>query len=136
VTWASVDVKTGRPIEVPGARYETEPFNIAPGAPGGHTWHPNAYSPDTGYIYIPTWENYSAMAPQQRPASGPPPLIAFGGRIDRTTLKPHAKQADMAGCRPGDPSARKMVGKRRRARATSGVLAGGNLVFMGNTAAT
>ena len=30
VTWATgVDLKTGRPIEVPGARYETEPFNIA-----------------------------------------------------------------------------------------------------------
>ncbi|RYZ65441.1 MAG: PQQ-dependent dehydrogenase, methanol/ethanol family, partial [Proteobacteria bacterium] len=38
VTWATgVDPKTGRPIEVPGARYETEAFNIGPGAPGGHT---------------------------------------------------------------------------------------------------
>ncbi|HHX83257.1 MAG TPA: PQQ-binding-like beta-propeller repeat protein, partial [Pseudomonadaceae bacterium] len=80
VTWASgIDLETGRPIEVPGARYETEPFNIGPGAPGGHTWHPNAFSPLTGLVYIPTWENYSAMVPQVRPAEGPPPLIAFGG---------------------------------------------------------
>jgi PQQ-dependent dehydrogenase (methanol/ethanol family) len=136
VTWATgVDLKTGRPIEVPGARYETEPFNIAPGAPGGHTWHPNAYSPDTGYIYIPTWENYSAMAPQQRPASGPPPLIAFGGRIDRATLKPHAKQADNGWLQAWDPIARKTVWSTPKGpRATSGVLATrGNLVFMGNS---
>lgn len=136
VTWATgVDLKTGRPIEVPGARYETEPFNIGPGAPGGHTWHPNAYSPITGLIYIPTWENYSAMAPQQRPASGPPPLIAFGGRIDRATLKPHAKQADNGWLRAWDPVARKVVWETEKGpRATSGVLAtGGNVVFMGNS---
>ena len=136
VTWnTGVDMKTGRPIEVTGARYETEPFNVAPGAPGGHTWHPNAYSPDTGYIYIPTWENYSAVAPQQRPASGPPPLIAFGGRIDRNTLKPNANQADNGWLQAWDPVARKTVWTTPKGpRATSGVLAtGGNLVFMGNS---
>ena len=136
VTWATgVDLKTGRPIEVPGARYETEPFNIGPGAPGGHTWHPNAYSPETGLVYIPTWENYSAMAPQQRPANGPPPLVAFGGRIDRATLKPHNKQADNGWLQAWDPVARKAVWETPKGpRATSGVLAtGGNLVFMGNS---
>lgn len=137
VTWTTgVDLKTGRPIEVPGARYETEPFNIGPGAPGGHTWHPNAYSPDTGLIYIPTWENYSAMAPQARPAPGvAPPLVAFGGRIDRATLKPHNKQADNGWLQAWDPVARKVVWETPKGpRATSGVLAtGGNLVFMGNS---
>jgi quinohemoprotein ethanol dehydrogenase len=137
VTWASgVDLATGRPIEVPGARYDTEPFNIGPGAPGGHTWHPNAYSPDTGLIYIPTWENYSAMAPQVRPTDGkPPPLVAFGGRVDRATLKPHAKQANDGWLQAWDPIARKVVWETPKGpRATSGVLAtGGNLVFMGNS---
>jgi PQQ-dependent dehydrogenase (methanol/ethanol family) len=137
VTWATgVDLKTGRPIEVPGARYETEPFNIGPGAPGGHTWHPNAYSPDTGLIYIPTWENYSAMVPQAKPAPGAaPPLVAFGGRFDRATLKPHNKQADNGWLQAWDPVARKVVWETPKGpRATSGVLAtGGNLVFMGNS---
>jgi quinohemoprotein ethanol dehydrogenase len=137
VTWASgVDLATGRPIEVPGARYETEPFNIGPGAPGGHTWHPNAYSPVTGLIYIPTWENYSAMSPQVRPTDGkPPPLIAFGGRVDRATLKPHGKQANDGWLQAWDPVARKAVWETPKGpRATSGVLAtGGNLVFMGNS---
>ena len=136
VTWnTGVDMKTGRPIEVKGARYETEPFNVAPGAPGGHTWHPNAYSPDTGLIYIPTWENYSAIAPQQRPANGPPPLVAFGGRVDRATLQPNNKQADNGWLQAWDPVARKAVWQTPKGpRATSGVLAtGGNLVFMGNS---
>jgi len=137
VTWTTgVDMKTGRPIEAPGARYETEAFNIGPGAPGGHTFHPNAYSPVTGLIYIPTWENYSAMAPQAKPAPGTaPPLVAFGGRVDRATLKPHNKQADNGWLQAWDPVARKVVWETPKGpRATSGVLAtGGNLVFMGNS---
>ncbi len=137
VTWNSgIDMKTGRPIEVPGARYEKEPFNIGPGAPGGHTWHQNAYSPETGLVYIPTWENYSAMAPQVRPTDGTlPPLVAFGGRIDRATLKPHNKNANDGWLQAWDPVARKAVWETKRGpRATSGVLAtAGNLVFMGNS---
>ncbi|MEO6186120.1 MAG: PQQ-binding-like beta-propeller repeat protein, partial [Steroidobacteraceae bacterium] len=62
VNWnTGIDMQTGRPIITPGARYLTENWNVAPGAPGGHTWHPNAFSPLTGLIYIPTWENYSVM---------------------------------------------------------------------------
>ncbi|MFZ9583380.1 MAG: PQQ-dependent dehydrogenase, methanol/ethanol family [Pseudohongiellaceae bacterium] len=137
VTWAEgVDVATGRPIEVPGARYETEPFNVGPGAPGGHTWHPNAFSPKTGLLYIPTWENYSAMSPQKMPESGIPPLVAVGSRdIDRATLKPHNKQANDGWLQAWDPVARKPVWEAPRGpRATSGVLAtGGDLVFMGNS---
>lgn len=136
VTWASgVDLVTGRPIEVPGARYETEQFNIGPGAPGGHTWHPNAFSPLTGLIYIPTWENYSAMAPQQMPANGIPPLVAFGGNIDRETLKPHNKQANDGWLQAWNPVTRKVVWESPKGpRATSGALAtGGNLVLMGNS---
>jgi len=136
VTWnTGIDLKTGRPIEVPGARYRTEPFNVGPGAPGGHTWHPNAFSPKTGLIYIPTWENYSPMVPQQMPKEGPPPLIAFGGRFDRETLKPHNKQANDGWLQAWDPVARKVVWETPKGpRATSGVLAtAGNLVFMGNS---
>ncbi|MEO6081245.1 MAG: PQQ-dependent dehydrogenase, methanol/ethanol family [Steroidobacteraceae bacterium] len=136
VTWASgVDLKTGRPIEAPGARYETEPFNIGPGAPGGHTWHPNAFSPITGLVYIPTWENYSAMS--QPAADARPTLVAIGRPdIDRATLKPHNKQANDGWLQAWDPVARKVVWETKRGqRATSGALAtAGNLVFMGNSA--
>jgi mono/diheme cytochrome c family protein len=65
----------------------------------------------------------------------PPPLVAFGGRIDRATLKPHAKQANDGWLQAWDPVARKVVWETPKGpRATSGVLAtGGNLVFMGNS---
>lgn len=54
VTWASgIDPETGRPIEVPGARYESELIVMKPGALGGHNWHPMSFSPETGLVYIP-----------------------------------------------------------------------------------
>jgi PQQ-dependent dehydrogenase (methanol/ethanol family) len=54
VTWASgVDPETGRPIEVEGMRYKEKPALVMPAPYGGHNWHPMAYSPDTGLIYIP-----------------------------------------------------------------------------------
>jgi PQQ-dependent dehydrogenase (methanol/ethanol family) len=140
VNWATgVDLATGRPIEVPGSRYEKEPWNVSPGAPGGHTWHPNAYSPDTGLLYIPTWENYGTMAdlpPRATPAPGGFSLgVAFGVRVDPKTLKPYARQADIGRLKAWDPVARKVVWESEPGqRATSGVLAtAGNLVFMGNS---
>ena len=136
VTWAiGIDEDSGRPIEADGARYTDEPFNIGPGAPGGHTWHPNAFSPLTGLIYIPTWENFSAMAPQQMPEEGPPPLIAFGGQIDRDTLKPHNRQSNDGWLQAWNPVTREVVWESERGpRWTGGALAtAGNLVFMGNS---
>jgi mono/diheme cytochrome c family protein len=133
-----IDLKTGRPNVLPGARYETEPYNIGPGAPGGHTWHPNAFSPRTGLIYIPTWENYSVMTPQKMPDNGKPPLVAVGGRLDaaaQAALKPHNKQANDGWLQAWDPIARKAVWETPHGpRATSGALAtGGDVVFMGNS---
>jgi len=43
VNWASgVDLKSGRRTSCRGggARYEQEPWNLAPGVQGGHSWHP------------------------------------------------------------------------------------------------
>jgi quinohemoprotein ethanol dehydrogenase len=141
VNWATgVDLKTGRPIEVSGSRYENEPWNVSPGAPGGHTWHPNAYSPLTGLIYIPTWENYGTMA-NLPPSSGPPNGrfsigVAFGVKVDPKTLKPYDRRADIGVLKAWDPIARKVVWHSEPGqRATSGVLAtAGNLIFMGNSA--
>jgi quinohemoprotein ethanol dehydrogenase len=55
VNWAThVDLETGRPVEVQGARYEEHRFNIMPGPWGAHSWHAMSYNPDTGLVYIPT----------------------------------------------------------------------------------
>ena len=54
VNWAThVDLKTGRPVEAPEARYLESPFQAIPGPLGSHNWHPMAFSPDTGLVYIP-----------------------------------------------------------------------------------
>ncbi|HEV2704231.1 MAG TPA: PQQ-dependent dehydrogenase, methanol/ethanol family [Steroidobacteraceae bacterium] len=139
--WAKgVDMKTGRPIVEPGARYGTQPWDLAPGVQGGHSWHPNAFSPETGLVYIPAWEAYFTMA-------GPPPGsvqapghfslgINMGARVDPATLQPYARSGVKGRLEAWDPIARKVVWQSEASangRPTSGVLAtAGNLVFMGN----
>jgi alcohol dehydrogenase (cytochrome c)/quinohemoprotein ethanol dehydrogenase len=58
INWAThVDLATGRPVEVKGARYtKDKPFNMLPGPQGAHAWHAMAYSPDAGLVYIPVQE--------------------------------------------------------------------------------
>ena len=62
-TWAShIDIETGRPVEVPGARYEVDAAYITPNAYGAHSWHSMSYSPQSGLAYIPSQHyasNYS-----------------------------------------------------------------------------
>jgi quinohemoprotein ethanol dehydrogenase len=141
VNWAKgVDMKTGRPIVQEGARYGTQPWDLAPGVQGGHSWHPNAFSPDTGLVYIPAWEAYFTMA-------GPPPGsvqkpgqfslgINMGARVDPATLQPYSRSGVKGKLEAWDPISRKIVWQTEAStngRPTSGVLAtAGNLVFMGN----
>ena len=55
VLWATgVDKSTGRPIEVPGSRYDDVPFLMAPVGLGGHNWHPMAFSPTSGLVFLPS----------------------------------------------------------------------------------
>ncbi len=74
VNWAThIDMETGRPVEVQGARYDEtgSAMKITPGPAGAHSWHPMSYSPDTGLVYIPAKQepfiyrhdsNYEAQA--------------------------------------------------------------------------
>ncbi|MFT4937548.1 MAG: quinohemoprotein ethanol dehydrogenase [Paraglaciecola sp.] len=58
VTWAThIDQTTGRPVETETARFVGKtPSLQLPGPIGAHNWHPMAYSPDTGLVYIPAQE--------------------------------------------------------------------------------
>jgi quinohemoprotein ethanol dehydrogenase len=64
-TWAShIDIETGRPVEVPGARYEVDAAYITPNAYGAHSWQSMSYSPQSGLAYIPSQHyasNYSDL---------------------------------------------------------------------------
>ena len=54
VTWAKeVDMKSGRPIEVEGSRYEDGEETVWPGPMGAHNWQPMSYNPGTGLVYLP-----------------------------------------------------------------------------------
>ncbi len=55
INWATgVDIKTGRPIETPIARYPgKDPPPVVPGPLGAHSWQPMSFDPMTGLVYIP-----------------------------------------------------------------------------------
>jgi alcohol dehydrogenase (cytochrome c)/quinohemoprotein ethanol dehydrogenase len=65
-------MKTGRPIEVPEARYNVtgKPFNMLPGPAGAHAWQPMAYSHQTGLVYIPATDMWSVV-------SNPDPVTSY-----------------------------------------------------------
>ncbi|RZJ96333.1 MAG: PQQ-dependent dehydrogenase, methanol/ethanol family [Novosphingobium sp.] len=74
VTWASkIDLATGRPVEVPGARYDQgKAATIAPSPLAAHNWLPMAFSPQTRLVYIPAVEfdvDYSEPAKDWKPAT-------------------------------------------------------------------
>jgi quinohemoprotein ethanol dehydrogenase len=54
VTWAThVDLKTGRPVETPNARYGSKGARLSPSAVGAHHWPPMAFNPATGLVFFP-----------------------------------------------------------------------------------
>jgi PQQ-dependent dehydrogenase (methanol/ethanol family) len=59
--WAErIDLETGRPVEIPEARYENAPYLVTPSGIGAHAYHPMSYSPQTGLVYIPAMQPPSA----------------------------------------------------------------------------
>lgn len=60
VNWAEkIDLKSGRPVELAGARYYEQKSGEAlvyPNIYGGHSWQPMSYNPGTGLVYIPAMD--------------------------------------------------------------------------------
>lgn len=57
VNWAkSIDLKTGRPVEdsAKRPRIDFKAVDICPNLVGGKNWQPMSFSPQTGYVYIPS----------------------------------------------------------------------------------
>jgi alcohol dehydrogenase (cytochrome c)/quinohemoprotein ethanol dehydrogenase len=138
VNWADgVDMKTGRPRTRPEARYVVgKPFNLAPGVQGAHGWHANAYSPDTGLIYIPTQLAYFPMVadPKYTPSSVGYNLgIDFGAQFTYYRDKPNVKRGFVGFLQALDPATGKQVWKGEPNEGpTGGALAtAGGLVFQG-----
>ena len=57
VTWAKgIDLRTGKPIENPDARYNDKMAIVYPQEVGAHNWQPMTYDPATGLVYIPAMD--------------------------------------------------------------------------------
>ncbi len=88
VNWADrIDLKTGRPVERPGIRYQDAPTTIYPSAFGAHNWQPMSYNPDTGLVYIPyiqTGMKISSSATAQADVSPDPKkvLLRLGANFE------------------------------------------------------
>ncbi|WP_243652451.1 PQQ-dependent dehydrogenase, methanol/ethanol family [Novosphingobium sp. PhB165] len=131
VTWADhIDMKTGRPVENPGIRYAGKPgmFELWPGPTGAHSWMPQAYSPQTGLLYIPVIEKGALIGDGQK----------GGAEISRgmgVTLNPEAglKNDSRSFLKAFDPATQKEIWKvELPGDWPGGVMAsGGGLVFEG-----
>jgi quinohemoprotein ethanol dehydrogenase len=53
VNWATGYSADGKPNEIPGARGTDKPIEAIPGPFGAHNWQSMAFSPKTGFAYIP-----------------------------------------------------------------------------------
>ncbi|HEY1613602.1 MAG TPA: PQQ-dependent dehydrogenase, methanol/ethanol family [Rhizomicrobium sp.] len=72
VNWAKgIDLKTGRPIENPAARYKDKMAIVMPAETGAHNWQPMAFDPQTGLVYIPSMDGTAIFVPQNPPVYKP-----------------------------------------------------------------
>jgi quinohemoprotein ethanol dehydrogenase len=143
-TWAKrVDLKTGRPIEAPGANYSGtgNPFLSLPGPGGAHSWQPMTFSPLTGLVYIPFMDAAFPLFPDKNfkyNALG----YNTGADFDAASLPqdPKVKAQIKAGLKgylaAWDPVARKEVWRVPLDGPWNGgtLSTAGNLVFQGNAA--
>lgn len=132
--WMTGFGKNFRPILNPRAdygKYGDQGFNVVPSSGGAHSWHPMAFNPGTGLMYIPT--NYSSF-----------PLVAeAGAKMGNQLLsinvgkrpKNPAPKLEGAGSYllAWNPVTRKAAWQQRQGSARAGVLTtAGNLVFQGS----
>ena len=135
LNWMTGLDANGKPILNPEANYGKtgKGFNVVPSAGGAHSWHPMAFSPDTGLMYIPT--NYSSF-----------PLVAeAGAKMGNQLLSINVAK------RPNDPAPKlegagsyllawdpvnmKEVWKQPQGSSRAGAMTtAGNLVFQGGSA--
>jgi quinohemoprotein ethanol dehydrogenase len=141
MSWASgIDKATGRPIEIPEARYGTDPVMVSPGAGGAHNWNPMAYSPKAGLIYIPVTETYMsyALAENYDPAKGGLGTSFFGSDDKRKAMAEYADAHSGGWLVAIDPATQREVWRTPKEQKGSGgvLVTAGNLVFQGSIGTT
>jgi quinohemoprotein ethanol dehydrogenase len=142
VNWATgIDPITGRPIENPEARIDKtgKPFMVTPGPLGAHNWHPMAFDPKTGLVFIPMQETTFPYIPE---AGWKKAAVGFNTGFDMASGAMPADKAVRAGAAAitkGALVAWDPVAQKERWRVqyqgpwNGGMLAtAGGLVFQGN----
>lgn len=140
LSWAyRVDGELGRPVETPEARYGMNGRGswLAPGPTGAHNWHPMAWNPDAGLVYIPVqnsvfWFEMSPVDYEQGQwntgttvRGGPPTPMA--------QRPPRPEQTGSSGAlKAWDPVENREVWRFETGSQNGGALStGGGLVFWG-----
>jgi PQQ-dependent dehydrogenase (methanol/ethanol family) len=138
VNWnTGVDMATGRPIEVPEARYNRENiYNLAPGVQGGHGWHANAWNPETGLVYIAAQRAYFAMQSMETFTPNPQGTnlaIDMGANFTYYRDNPDAPREFVGYVSAWDPVAGREVWRSEELNGPTGSVlsTGGGLVFSG-----
>jgi len=140
VSWAThIDLKTGRPVENPEARYyKTGKFFYSRQNPNGaHTWHSMSYSPRTGLVYIPIHTSNFVYGndPNFKPSKMGNNLgVSFAGNAPASPKAAEEALASVQGrLIAWDPVAQKEVWRVERAGPANGgaLSTGGGLVFQG-----
>jgi quinohemoprotein ethanol dehydrogenase len=143
VTWArGIDVKTGRPLENPEARYykTDRPFVVQPGSTGAHNWQAMAFSPATHLAYFPATDLPMLYVPDPKEIFGAKKTnvgVVFDGSIAPTPDDIRQSRASLKGWLSAwDPIQQREVWRATQQNFwNGGVLAtAGNLVFEGNGA--
>jgi len=138
VNWADgVDMKTGRPRVRPEARYKQASFNLLPGVQGAHGWHPNAYNPENGLLYIATQHAYSPMVVEQnyKPSDTGFNLgINFGASFTYYQDHPNDPRGFEGFLQAWDPVAGKQVwhGESNQGPTGAVLATAGGLIFQGS----
>lgn len=139
VNWSTgIDMKTGRPIMNPAARYDVtgKGFIQLPSFAGGHSWHPMSYSPLTGLVYIPMMEfSYPfVLAHEDDNPMGQKLSISFAGSA-AMLRDPKALRVNKGYLIAWDPVNQKEVWRVPHAEGRSGgaLATAGGVVFAGNS---
>lgn len=132
VNWASGIDGAGRPIEVPEKRPRVDVWarDVCPGLFGGKNWHPMSFSPQTGYVYIPSF-NLCMDIVARKPDAWQPGRLYLGAEYDLAKLGPGGSMGSM---QAWDPERRQAVWRiAEDLPYVGGALStAGGLVFYGN----
>jgi quinohemoprotein ethanol dehydrogenase len=142
LNWSKgIDMKTGRPIMNPAARYDVtgKGFIAVPHYGGAHSWPPMAFSPITNLVYIPTMEiSYPfVMTHEDDNPMGQKLSISFAGSA-RMLQDPKALRSNKAYLQAWDPVNQKEVWRvpiedNGQGRSGGALATAGGLVFSGNS---